>query len=264
MSTLPPPHPLPLEANKIKLQPTLGLLKSESFQTRALNPPLSSEQFTTDKASLLGTEVDASRVTCTWAWPPRFRHILICFLKRDKNKQQAEPELVNSSAAHLLPHQQKDFCLDFFLLCFMRNKFSSISGPASFCFFLFFFLLAASRNSWAYSVLLPCAWKMDLWCFLRPLDVCFSYPLGKSSSILWPLSTSLLCFFALCLSAWDFLVFLWCSWSLLCLPCSLQGFFFFLWLYPPCFSSCHGISDCSGRRPASCSSVKQIIVFQKS
>lgn len=187
-------------------------------------------------------------------------HTQIQCVRSDKNKEQAESGPATVSASHLPPHQQEDFCLDFFLLCFIRNKFSLISGLASLCFFLFFFLLAASRSCWPYSFLLPCAWRTDLWCFLLPLDVCLWYPLGKSSSISWPLSTSLLCLFALCFSAWDDdFFFLRCS-SLLRLLCSSQGFF--LQLCPPCFSSCHGVSGCNGRRPASCSSVKQISSLQ--
>lgn len=144
----------------------------------------------------------------------------------------------------------------------MRNKFSLISVLAPFCFFHFFFLLAPSRGSCTYAVLLPeNAWKMDLWWILLPLHACLLHPLGKSSSILWPISTSLLCF-SLGFSARDIFIFLWHLPSLLCFPCSFQGLLFFLWLWSPCFSSCHGVSDCSGRRPASCSSVKQSSLFQ--
>lgn len=126
--------------------------------------------------------------------------------ERDKNKQKAES--ANTSAACLLLHHQ-DFRLDDFLLCFMRNKFSSISGLAFFRFFLFFFLLVPSRVSCAYTVLFPWnAWKIDVCRIVLPFPACFLHPLGKSSSKPWLNSALLLRFSSLGFSARDILIFL--------------------------------------------------------
>lgn len=136
---------------------------------------------------------------------------------------------------------------------------SLLSGLAFFCFFHFFFLFAPSRGCCTQVALLP--EKRDLWRTLLPLHTCLC-PRGKSSGSPW-ISTPFQCFPSWGFFAHDAFIFFCCSLFLLCFPCcSFQSLLFFLWMGTSSCSSGSGVSDCSGRRPASCRSGKQSRLFQ--
>lgn len=162
-------------------------------------------------------------------------------------------------ATFSLLDQKSGLCFDFFLCCFIRNKFSSMVGLLllrDLCLFFRFF--NAFKEGWCISGLPPFVGRTKSCCalvFLLLLSVCM-LPLLPKYFFVWSLFWSIfLSFLPFSWSAGDF--FLKDLWSFSFLfSCSFDIFLFLLRLCSFWSSSLYGFFRTS-RRPDSWSSINQ-------